>query len=91
VVTQLVAYPVKKPRLCGVLSFLGLLCLLCWIKPNHKDVSMDNEKATQHIEERAEAVAEEILMLYVMDGMKAKEKVKQLLMQFAVEKNSNFH
>ncbi|HBE9077669.1 hypothetical protein [Serratia fonticola] len=44
---------------------------------------MDNETATQHIEERAEAVAEEILMLYVMDGMKAKEEVKQLMIQFA--------
>ena len=48
---------------------------------------MDNEKAAQHIEERAEALAEEILMLYVMDGMKAKEEVKQLLMQFASQAN----
>ncbi|MBP1010756.1 hypothetical protein [Serratia fonticola] len=44
---------------------------------------MDNGKATQSFEEQAEALAEEILMLYVMDGMKAKEDVKQLLMQFA--------
>ncbi|HEJ9057180.1 TPA: hypothetical protein SML50_001441 [Serratia fonticola] len=44
---------------------------------------MDNDKAAQSIEERAEALAEEILMIYVMDGMKAKGEVKQLLIQFA--------
>ncbi|MEX2940276.1 hypothetical protein [Serratia fonticola] len=48
---------------------------------------MDNGKAAQGIEDRAEALAEEILMLYVMDGMKAKEEVKQLLMQFASQAN----
>ncbi|WP_174332795.1 hypothetical protein [Serratia fonticola] len=44
---------------------------------------MDSDKAAQNNEDRVEALAEQILMLYVMDGMKAKEEVKQLLMQFA--------
>ncbi|MFZ1875010.1 MAG: hypothetical protein WAU54_19870 [Chania sp.] len=46
---------------------------------------MSNDKTARDIEEQADALAEEILMLYVMDGMKAKEQVKQLLMQFVLQ------
>ncbi|WP_156293346.1 hypothetical protein [Serratia oryzae] len=46
---------------------------------------MSNDKTTHDIEEQADALAEEILMLYVMDGMEAKEQVKQLLMQFVLQ------
>lgn len=83
VVTQLVAYPVKKTSPLRGFVFFGPALLVMLYKIQPQDVRMDNETATQHIEERAEAVAEEILMLYVMDGMKAKEEVKQLMIQFA--------
>lgn len=55
------------------------------VDTNNKDVSMSNDKTARDIEEQADALAEEILMLYVMDGMKAKEQVKQLLMQFVLQ------
>lgn len=51
---------------------------------------MSTDKTAHDIEEQADALAEEILMLYVMDGVEAKEQVKQLLVQFAAEKNKIF-
>jgi hypothetical protein len=52
---------------------------------------MSNDKTARDLEEQVDALAEEILMLYVMDGMKAKEQVKQLLMQFATGETGKTH
>ncbi|MFC0227427.1 hypothetical protein [Serratia aquatilis] len=52
---------------------------------------MSNEDTVQNFEERVDALAEEILMRYVMDGMAAKEEVKQLLIEFAENERSKTH
>lgn len=46
---------------------------------------MNNDKVTEGIEARADVLAEEILVLYVINGMKAKDEVKQLLIRFATD------
>jgi hypothetical protein len=69
----------------------GFLVCYSFKNTNDKDAAMSNEEIAQRIEEEAEALAEKILMLYVVDGMEAKEKVKQLLLQFAAKSCPAIH